>query len=81
MLRVTFVLLIAACASAQTPPKRKPKTEIGEIRATGCVRQAPQSHCLLLETLDGGTTYTFLASPQTGFGHRDHRHGQRAPRT
>lgn len=68
MLRVTFVLLIAACASAQTPPKRKPKTEIGEIRATGCVRQAPQSHCLLLETLDGGTTYTFLASPQPDLG-------------
>ncbi len=68
MLRIAFALWIAACASAQAPPKRKPKTEIGEIRATGCVRQAAQSHCLLLETLDGGTTYTFLVSPQPDLG-------------
>ncbi len=66
MLRITFVLLTAVCAVAQAP--RKPKTEIGEIRATGCVSQAAQSHCLLLETLDGGTTYTFLASPQPELG-------------
>jgi len=66
MLRITLVLLIAACASAQPP--RKPKAEVTEIRATGCVRQASQSHCLLLETLDGGTTYTFLASPKPELG-------------
>jgi hypothetical protein len=66
MFRIALVLLSALCAFAQAP--RKPKAEIGEIRATGCVRQAAQSHCLLLETLDGGTTYTFLASPQPDLG-------------
>jgi hypothetical protein len=66
MPRITFVLLCAVCAFAQAP--RKPKTEVSEIRATGCVRQAAQSHCLLLETLDGTTTYTFLASPKPELG-------------
>jgi hypothetical protein len=66
MLRVALILSIAGCAVAQAP--RKPKAEISEIRATGCVRQAVASHCLLLETLDGATTYTFLASPQPELG-------------
>lgn len=48
--------------------QQKPKTEIREIKATGCVRQAAGSHCLLLETLDGGATYTFLAAPQPELG-------------
>ncbi len=48
--------------------QQKPKAEIQEIKATGCVRQAPQSHCLLLETLDGGSTYTFLAAPKPELG-------------
>jgi hypothetical protein len=66
MFGIAFVLLTAHCAFAQAP--RKPKPEVSEIRATGCVRQAPESHCLLLETLDGGTTYTFLASPKPELG-------------
>jgi hypothetical protein len=61
-----FAWMATVCAFAQGP--RKPKTEVTEIRATGCVRQAAQSHCLLLETLDGGTTYTFLAAPQPELG-------------
>ena len=48
--------------------QQKPKIEIREIKATGCVRQAAESHCLLLETLDGGTTYTFLAAPRPQLG-------------
>jgi hypothetical protein len=59
-----FALLSAAGAAA--PQNRK--AEIQEIRATGCVRQAAQSRCLLLETLDGGTTYTFLAAPKPDLG-------------
>lgn len=66
MFGIAFFLLSGLCAFAQAP--RKPKAETGEIRATGCVRQAAQSHCLLLETLDGGTTYTFLASPKPDLG-------------
>lgn len=55
-----FLVFLGATLMAQ----QKPKAQIQEIRATGCVRQAAQTHCLLLQTLDGGTTYTFMASPQ-----------------
>ncbi len=44
--------------------QQKPKFEISEVRATGCVRRAPESQCLLLETLDGSTTYSFIAAPK-----------------
>jgi hypothetical protein len=57
--RFTLALLAITLIAQQ-----KPKTEIREIRATGCVRKAPEGHCLVLQTLDGGTTYTFLAAPQ-----------------
>jgi hypothetical protein len=52
----------------QSQAQQKPKFEIGEVRATGCVRQAERNHCLLLHTLDGTTTYTFLATPQPELG-------------
>ncbi len=48
--------------------QQKPQIEIREIKATGCVRQAAESHCLLLETLDGANTYTFLAAPRPELG-------------
>ncbi len=44
--------------------QHKPKTEITEMRATGCVRRAAASQCLLLETLDGSTIYSFTATPK-----------------
>jgi len=44
--------------------QQKPKFEITEVRATGCVRRAAASQCLLLETLDGSTTYSFIAAPK-----------------
>jgi hypothetical protein len=44
--------------------QQKPKVEISEVRATGCVRRAPESQCLLLQTLDGSTTYSFIAAPK-----------------
>ncbi len=61
--RFVFALMATTLMAQQ-----KPKAEIREIKATGCVRQVPQSHCLVLETLDGSTTYTFLASPQPDLG-------------
>jgi hypothetical protein len=61
-------MLALALVSMFLMAQQKPKAEIREVKATGCVRQAPQSHCLLLETLDGGTTYTFLAAPQPELG-------------
>jgi|SRR5580658_9484590 hypothetical protein len=61
-------MLALAIVSMFLMAQQKPKAEIREVKATGCVRQAPQSHCLLLETLDGGTTYTFLAAPQPDLG-------------
>jgi hypothetical protein len=44
--------------------QQKSKLEITEVRATGCVRRAPESQCLLLQTLDGSTTYSFIAAPK-----------------
>jgi hypothetical protein len=44
--------------------QQKPKIEITEVRATGCVRRAADSQCLLLETLDGSTTYSFVVAPK-----------------
>jgi hypothetical protein len=44
--------------------QQKPKPEITEVRATGCVRALANSDCLLLETLDGSTVYSFTASPK-----------------
>jgi hypothetical protein len=44
--------------------QQKPKFEITEVRATGCVRRAAASQCLLLETLDGSTIYSFIAAPK-----------------
>jgi hypothetical protein len=44
--------------------QHKPKFEITEVRATGCVRRAAESQCLLLETLDGGTIYSFIVAPK-----------------
>jgi hypothetical protein len=61
-------MLVLALFSMLLMAQQKPKTEMREIRATGCVREAAQSHCLLLETLDGATTYTFLAVPKPDLG-------------
>lgn len=44
--------------------QQKPRFEITEVRATGCVRRAAQKDCLLLETLDGKTIYSFTAAPK-----------------
>jgi hypothetical protein len=44
--------------------QQKPKAEITEMRATGCVRHAAVPQCLLLETLDGSTIYSFIAAPK-----------------
>jgi len=48
--------------------QQKPKFEITEVRATGCVRRAAGSDCLLLETLDGKTIYSFTAAPKPDLG-------------
>lgn len=60
-IRYALVLVAVALLAQQ----KKPKAEITEVRATGCVRRAAaQSPCLLLETLDGGTVYSFTATPK-----------------
>jgi hypothetical protein len=43
---------------------QKAKVEITEVRATGCVRRAAHKDCLVLETLDGKTVYSFMAAPK-----------------
>ncbi len=58
--------LASALAQApKSPPNRK--LQIEEVRATGCVRIAPNG-CVLLKTLDGKTTYTFQAAPKPDEG-------------
>jgi hypothetical protein len=44
--------------------QQKQKFELTEVQATGCVRRDPNSDCLLLQTLDGQTTYAFVATPK-----------------
>jgi len=44
--------------------QQKPKFQISEVRATGCVRRGAEKDCLLLETLDGKTVYSFTATPK-----------------
>ncbi len=48
--------------------QQKPKFEITQVRATGCVRRVADSQCLLLETLDGSTIYSFIAAPKPEIG-------------
>ena len=56
-------------ALGQSPkPQPPPKTEIREIRATGCIRKAAAGRCLLLVTLGGETTYSFVATPKPDVG-------------
>jgi hypothetical protein len=63
---IRFALAFTALAlfAQQQPAQQKPKSEITEMRATGCVRQAAESQCLLLETLDGSTIYSFTVAPK-----------------
>jgi hypothetical protein len=67
-LRSAFIMLSIASSFAVANPQQKPEAEIREIKAIGCVRQAAQGHCLLLETLDGETTYSFIAAPRPDLG-------------
>jgi hypothetical protein len=64
------VAIISLCtALAQAPqPAPPPKVEIREIKALGCVRKAVAARCLLLVTLDGETTYSFIAAPKPELG-------------
>jgi hypothetical protein len=59
-----LVLVILCTVPALVEAQTKPKFEITEVRATGCVRRVAESPCLLLETLDGGTIYSFIAAPK-----------------
>jgi len=56
--------LLGAALFAQQKPQQRPKPEITEVRATGCIRRVADSQCLLLETLDGSTIYSFIAAPK-----------------
>jgi hypothetical protein len=58
------VVFLGVTLLAQQKPRPKPKPEITEVRATGCVHRVAESQCLLLVTLDGSTTYSFIATPK-----------------
>jgi hypothetical protein len=60
--------LTATFVAGAPKPQQRPKTEIREIKATGCIRRAAREHCLLLVTLDGETTYSFVAEPKPDVG-------------
>src|SRR5450755_1203802 len=57
-------MLVLALLNMLLMAQQKPKIEISEVKATGCVRRAAESQCLLLETLDGTATYTFIVAPK-----------------
>jgi hypothetical protein len=59
-----LVILNIVLMAAQSQVQQKSRIEITEVRATGCVRRAAASQCLLLETLDGSTVYSFIAAPK-----------------
>lgn len=61
--------IVAVAALMHTPQStQKPKAEVREVMATGCVRKGVEAGCLLLKTLDGKTTYVIFAKtpPQPG---------------
>lgn len=50
-------------------PAPKPKSELEEVRATGCTMEGAYAGCLLLKTLDGKSTYNIFVDapkPETG---------------
>jgi hypothetical protein len=57
-------MLVLVLVSMFLVAQQKSKVEITEVRATGCVRQATVRQCVLVETLDGGTIYSFMAAPK-----------------
>jgi len=59
-------LAVIALTTSATP--QKPKAEVREVKAIGCVRKAVEGGCLLLRTLDGKTTYVIFAAtpPEPG---------------
>ena len=63
-MRFALVLLSLSLLGQQKQAQQKQKFEVTEVRATGCVRRDPASDCLLLRTLNGSTTYTFVATPK-----------------
>lgn len=65
-MRFALLALIPVLLPAQSRVQKK--FEVGEVRATGCVRRAAESHCLLLHTLDGETVYTFVIKPEPELG-------------
>jgi hypothetical protein len=56
-----WLVALAAITAATPTIAQKPKAEVREVKAIGCVRKAVGSGCLLLRTLDGQTTYSIFA--------------------
>jgi predicted ATP-dependent serine protease len=63
---LALAALTTVTALAQQPAQKR-KVVVGEVRATGCIRKG-QGNCLLLKTLDGKTTYTFIVAPKPDLG-------------
>ncbi len=71
-MRIRLFALILVCLATARPqaPKRSlpPLSEIREIKATGCVRKAAVGRCMLLVSLDGESTYSFVVAPKPELG-------------
>lgn len=63
-MRFAFALLGMTLLAQQKPAQQKSRLEITEVRAIGCVRRAADKDCLLLQTLDGKTVYSFMTTPK-----------------
>ena len=67
-LRIFAVFTFLIAARAQAPKPAPPQSQIREIKAIGCVRKAAVPRCLLVVSLDGESTYSFVAAPRPEVG-------------
>ncbi|HEY6329231.1 MAG TPA: hypothetical protein VI756_07830 [Blastocatellia bacterium] len=64
---LTTVLVLGAFAQTQKPGDHK--TELTDVKATGCTYRSGPAGCLLMKTLDGKTIYNIVTVdpvPQNG---------------
>lgn len=68
-MKLISIPAVAAFATILGAFAQSHKTELREVKATGCTFRGGETGCLLLKTLDGKTTYNIFTpdpTPDTG---------------